>query len=140
MSRFGTVAPAALCGTAGAGLYLCVLTGSPGAAILVSLAQLPLFIAGLWLGTGATAVAGLVASAIVLAAARDLVMAALFATLCAAPVVFLVRQALLARTGVDGALEWYPPGALTAWLTGLALGACGIVLCWLGGPQAVQSM
>jgi hypothetical protein len=140
MSRFGTVAPAVLCGAAGAGLYLCVLTGSPGAAILVGLAQLPMFSAGLWLGTGAAAIAGLTAATIVLAAARDIVAAALFAAVYAAPVVFLVRQALLARTGSDGAVEWYPPGALAAWLTGLALGAFGIVIIWLGGPQAVRSM
>jgi hypothetical protein len=140
MRRFGTVAPAVLCGAASAGCYLSVLTASPGAAILVSLAPLPLFIAGLWLGTGAAAIAALVAAAIVLAEARLLVAAALFAAVYAAPVVFLVRQALLARTGAGGALDWYPPGALTAWLTGLALGAFGIVLCWLGGPQAAQSM
>jgi hypothetical protein len=140
MSRLRTFAPAVLCGIAGAGLYLCVLTGSPGAAILVALAQLPLFIAGLWLGTGAAAIAGLTAVTIVLAAARDTVAAALFAAVYAAPVVFLVRQALLARAGSDSALEWYPPGALAGWLTGLALGAFGIVICWLGGPQAVQSL
>jgi len=140
MKGFGSVAPAVLCGAAGAGFYLCVLTGSPGAAILVSLAQLPLFIAGLWLGTGAAAIAGLAAAAIVLAAARDLVTTALFAVVYAAPVVFLVRQALLARTGIDGDLEWYAPGALAAWLTGLALAASGIAFAWLGGPQAVQSL
>jgi Predicted membrane protein (DUF2232) len=140
MSRFGAVAPAALCGAAGAACYLFVLTGSAGAAILVSLAPLPLFIAGLWLGTAAAVIAGLTATTILLAAARDIMVAALFASVYAAPAVLLVRQALLARTGGDGALEWYPPGALAAWLTGLALGAFVIVLFWLGGPQAVQSM
>lgn len=140
MSRFGAVAPAALCGAAGAACYLFVLTGSAGAAIFVSLTPLPLFIAGLWLGTAAAAIAGLTATTVLLAAARDIVVAALFASVYAAPAVLLVRQALLARTGDDGALEWYPPGALAAWLTGLALGAFVIVLFWLGGPQAVQSM
>jgi Predicted membrane protein (DUF2232) len=139
MSRFGMAACAVLCGAVGAALYLSVLTGSPGAAILVSLAQLPLFIAGLWLGTGAAAIAGLTAAGIVLTAARDLMATALFAGLYAIPVVVLVRQALLARTGVGGALEWYPPGQLTAWLTGLALGAIGVSLLWIGGPQALQS-
>jgi hypothetical protein len=140
VSRFGLVARAALCGAAGAGLYLFVLTGSPGAAILVSLAQLPLFVAGLWLGSGAAAIGGLTAAAMVLAAARDVVAGALFAVVYALPVVILVRQALLARTSSDGALEWFPPGGLMAWLTGLALGAFGIALCWLGGPQAAHSM
>ncbi len=36
----------ALLGALGAALYLAVLTGSPGALILVYLAQLPLFAAG----------------------------------------------------------------------------------------------
>jgi Predicted membrane protein (DUF2232) len=139
MSRLQTVSGAVLCGAGGAGLYLSVLTGSPAAAILVSLAQLPLFIAGLWLGTAAAALAGLTAAAIVLAAARDLMAAALFVALYVVPVVFLVRQALLARTLSDGALEWYPPGRLTAWLTGLAAGLFGIALLWFGGPQAMQS-
>jgi Predicted membrane protein (DUF2232) len=139
MSRFGTVAAAVLCGAGGAALYLSVLTGSLGAAILVSLAQLPLFVAGLWLGTGAAAVAGLTAAGIVLTAARDLMGATLFAGLYAMPVVVLVRQALLARTGIGGAFEWYPPGQLMAWLTGLALGAIGIALWWIGGPCALQS-
>jgi hypothetical protein len=140
LSRFGTVAAAVSCGAGAAALYLSVLTGSPGAAILVSLAQLPLFMAGLWLGTGAAAVAGLTGAGIVLTAPHALAAAALFAALYAMPIVLLVRLALLARTGVGGALEWYPPGQLAAWLSGLALGEFGIVLLWLGGPAALQSM
>jgi uncharacterized protein YybS (DUF2232 family) len=121
-------------------MYLSVLSGLLGATMLVALAQLPLFIAGLWLGRGAAAVAGLTAAAIVLVVVRDLMAAALFAGLCATPVIILVRQALLARTGAENALEWYPLGRLTAWLAGLALSAFGVALLWLGGPQALQSM
>jgi predicted membrane protein DUF2232 len=84
-------------------------------------------------------VAGLAAVAIVLMAARIFLAAVLFAGLYALPVLVLVRQALLARTAAAGALEWYGPGQLTAWLTGLALGAFGVVVIWLGGPQALQS-
>ncbi len=117
MGRPGIAGIGALLGALGAGLYLTVLTGSPGAMILVYLAQLPLFAAGLWLGIGAAAMAALTASAVLLAAG-GVIAAALFAGLYAAPVVLLVRQALLARNGPEGALEWYPPGLLTAWLTG----------------------
>src|SRR6266853_1473915 len=49
------------------------------------LAQLPLFIAGLWLGTGAAAVAGVSACAVMLAVG-DLTAAILFAVLNAGPV------------------------------------------------------
>jgi hypothetical protein len=135
-----TAAAALLGGAAAASLFLSALTGSPGAAILVSLAPLPLFITGLWLGAGAAALAGLVAAAGVLSVAHDLSAPTFFAGLYAGPVVLLVRQALLARSGIGGALEWYPPGQLTAWLAGLGLGAVAAALLWLGGPQALQPL
>jgi hypothetical protein len=106
--------------------------------ILVYLTQLPLFVAGLWLGVGASALAGLTASLILLAAS-DIMAAAVFAALNAIPVVLLVRQALLARTGVGGVIEWYTPGLLTAWLTGLGLSAIVAALVLLGGPGGVQA-
>ena len=119
MGRLGAAAIAVGCGTAGAALYLAVLLGSPGALILVYLTQLPLFVAGLWLGTSAAALAG-IAACVVMLIASDLIATLLFVALNAGPVVLLVRQALLARQG-DRQLHWYPPGMLTAWLTGIAL-------------------
>ncbi len=139
MGRPGIAGIGALLGALGAGLYLTVLTGSPGAMILVYLAQLPLFAAGLWLGVGAAAMAALTASAVLLAAG-GVIAAALFAGLYAAPVVLLVRQALLARNGPEGAIEWYPPGLLTAWLTGLGLAAFAVALVALGGPHGVEAL
>ena len=62
MNRLATAAIAAACGGVSACLYLGLVLGSPGALILVYLTQLPLFIAGLWLGAGAVAIAGLTAS------------------------------------------------------------------------------
>ena len=105
--------------------------------ILVYLTQLPLFVAGLWLGVGASALAGLAAS-LILIAASNFVAAAVFAGLNAVPVVLLVRQSLLARTGAEGVIEWYPPGLLTAWLTGFGLAAIAACLLLLGGPEGVQ--
>ena len=105
--------------------------------ILVYLTQLPLFVAGLWLGVGASALAGLAAS-LILIAASNFVAAAVFAGLNAVPVVLLVRQSLLARTGAEGVIEWYPPGLLTAWLTGFGLTAIAACLLLLGGPEGVQ--
>ena len=137
--RLGNAGSGALLGAVAAGFYLAVLTGSPSAAILAYLAQLPLFAAGLWLGVEAAAAAGLTAS-IVLLAASDMVAAGLFAGLYAIPVVILVRQALLARAKPSGALEWYPPGLLTGWLTGLGLAAFAAALLFLGGPGAVEAL
>jgi hypothetical protein len=112
------------------------LSGSPGSIILIYLAQLPLFVVGLWLGVAASAMAGLAAS-LILATMGNLVAVAIFAGLNAAPVVLLVRQALLARPGADGAVEWYPPGLLTVWLTGLGMAATAAALFALGGPEGI---
>src|SRR5436305_6723628 len=116
MSRIAFAAAAIGCGLAGACLYLALLLGSPGALILVYMTQLPLFLAGLWLGVGAAAIAGL-SACLVMLAVGDVTAAVLFAALNAGPVILLVRQALLARQGPDGHVVWYPPGLLPAWLT-----------------------
>jgi hypothetical protein len=64
--------------------------------------------------------------------------AALFAVVNAVPVALLVRQALLARPRGDGTYAWYPPGLLTAWLTGYALAGIGVAMVLLGGPEAMH--
>src|SRR5438270_8705668 len=138
MSRPGFAGVSVVCGLLAAGPYLLVLTGSTGSMILVYLAQLPLFAAGLWLGTGASSLAGLLA-ALILASAGILLAAALFAALNVVPVVLLVRQSLLARTGPGDAVEWYPPGLMTAWLTGLGLAAAVVMIVFLGGPQDMKA-
>ena len=138
MSRLGFAGVSVACGVVAAGPYLLVLIGSTASMILVYLAQLPLFAAGLWLGMGASASAGLVA-ALILAAAGSLPAAALFAALNVVPVLLLVRQSLLARRGPGNAVEWYPPGLMTAWLTGFGLVAAAVTLVFLGGPQDAQA-
>ncbi len=138
VSRLGFAGISVVCGALAAGPYLLVLTGSAGSMVLVYLAQLPLFAAGLWLGTGASASAGLV-GALILVAAGSVPAAALFAALNVVPVVLLVRQSLLARAGSGNAVEWYPPGLMTAWLTGLGLVAAAVTFVFLGGPQETQA-
>src|SRR6185437_6345656 len=100
--------------------------------------QLPLFLAGLWFGAAAAAIAG-VSAAVVLLAASDVLAAAVFVALNAVPVVVLVRQALLARRGADGTLRWYPPGRLTVWVAALGILGIAIALLLLGGPDALQA-
>lgn len=138
MNRLRVAEVAVFCGAVAACPYLVALTNPPGSMILIYLAQLPLFAVGLWLGVGASILAGLAAS-LILAAASNTVVAAAFAGLNAIPVALLVRQSLLARTGIGGAIEWYPPGLLTAWLTGLGLGAIAAALLLFGGPEGVQA-
>jgi hypothetical protein len=138
LGRLGSAAVAVACGSIAASFYLAVMLGTPGGLVFVYITQLPLFLAGLWLGSGAAALAGLTGT-LVLLAASDLLGAAVFAAVNAAPVAVLVRQALLAQRRSDGTLVWYPPGLLTAWLTGLALtGIAGAVLLF-GGPEGLQS-
>jgi hypothetical protein len=132
------VGAAVICGVLAVGPYLLVLTGSTASMILVYLAELPLFLVGLWLGTGASALAGLVA-VLILGGAGSLLAATVFAALNVIPVVLLVRQSLLARTGFGNTVEWYPPGLLAAWLTGLGLATAAAVLVFLGGPQGMES-
>ncbi len=138
MSRLGFAGVTVACGALAAGPYLLVLTGSTASMILVYLAQLPLFAAGLWLGAGASASTGLVA-ALLVAGLGSLPAAALFAALNVVPVVLLVRQSLLARRGPGDAVEWYPPGLMAAWLTGFGLVAAAVTFVFLGGPQGMQA-
>jgi hypothetical protein len=138
VKRLEAAGIAVFCGALGACPYLAAVNGSPVSMIFVYLTQLPLFVAGLWLGVGASVLAG-VTALLVLVAANNLVAAAAFAGLNAFPVVLLVRQSLLARGGIEGRFEWYPPGLLTAWLTGLGLAAIAAVVFLLGGPQGVQT-
>ena len=138
MGRLGVAGVAALCGALAACPYLAPLTGTPGSLILVYLSQLPLFIGGLWGGVTAAALAGLTASLILLLAS-NIIAVSMFAALNVVPVILLVRQALLARTGADGAIEWYPPGLLTVWLTCLGLTAIVVTLLLFGGPDDIQA-
>jgi hypothetical protein len=138
MGRFAPLGAGIALGALGAALYLAVLTGSPGALILAYLSQLPLFAAGLWFGTAAAAIAGLTAAA-ALCAFGGVFAAALFAGLYVVPIVVLVREALLARRTVGGALEWYPPGSLAAWLCGFGIAVCAGVAVFLGGPAGIAA-
>ena len=138
MRRAGTTAIAIACGSVGACLYLAATLGTPGGLVLVYMTQLPLFVAGLWLGAGAAALAGSTA-ALVLLAASDALGVAVFAAVNAVPVALIVRQALLARSGGDGTVVWYPPGLLTAWLVAFALAGIAAALLLLGGPEGLQA-
>lgn len=138
MTRLGAATIAVGCGGIGAGLFLTILLGTPGGTILLYLAQLPLFVSGLWLGAGAALISGTTAC-LVLLAVSDVVAAAVYAAVVAGPVALLVRQALLARRGPDGDLHWYPPGLLTAWLTAIGLVGILAAVIVLGGPRSFLS-
>jgi hypothetical protein len=102
-----------------------VLTGSLGALILVNLVQLPLFMAGLSLGTKSALVAGATATLATAAAGGLLAGAAILLT-AVVPVLCLVAQGLRS-TGKDGA--WSSAGSLVICL--VALGSAPILVAML---------
>lgn len=113
---------AAFAGAASAAFYASLLSGSLGALILAYLAQLPLFVIGLWLGFAGAAMAG-AAAAVALAAAGGIVFALVYLVANAVPAVAVSYLAQLNRPGADGGTEWYPPGQLIGWLVGSAMAA-----------------
>lgn len=94
--------------------------GSFGGFLLAYFCQLPLFLVGLSMGTVASALAAAVAGSAVIVMG-GLFGALLFTLLNAAPVVILVRQALLFRTADQSNVEWYPAGLLAAAATIIGL-------------------
>lgn len=112
-------------GLASAVLHLSVTTGPGGLFLLGYLASLPLFLAGLSLGTTAALVSG-IAGAAAVAVVVGLVAGLVYFFAYALPVAILTRQTLLNRSDDEGDIEWYPSGRLLLWLTGLALAAIGI--------------
>lgn len=100
-------------------LFLSLAKGFAAGMILSYIAPLPLLLAGLGLGWGAAAVAGLAGMVAVAGAAGGL-SAVPFAVTAVLPSVVVARQALLWRTSADGVVEWYPPGLVVSWLTLLA--------------------
>lgn len=133
MSRYWLLAAAA--GLVSAAVFMVGNTGTPAAMLFAYLAAAPLFLAGLTLGGFASLAAG--AGGVVLTVlAGGLAAALLYLLVNAAPVAILTRQALLSRTAEDGSVEWYPPGLLAAWLTGLGIAGLGLASLLLASGEA----
>jgi predicted membrane protein DUF2232 len=124
---------AVLLGGLSALLYLSVIV-TPGGVIMASFTQAPLFIAGLALGLPAALMATAVASVSVMTAG-GLLGGIVHALVNALPVLILLNRALLSRRAPDGGVEWYPPGLLVAWLSGLAAVTLGVLLTILAVGQ-----
>jgi uncharacterized membrane protein len=107
-------------------MYLSVLSGSLGGVILVYLAPLPLFAAGLAVGRSGALVAGVTAAVLVAGFSGSLVLIVTYLVFSVVPTLVMVRQGLLSRLAADGTTEWYPPGRLLMILAGL--GAAGLGL------------
>ncbi len=105
-------------GVVSALLYVSTLAGTLGAAVLVLLAQLPLFLVGLSriMGARGALIAG--ASGLLLVALfAGPWVAGNFALAEAVPVYAFARQAALHRVHPGGQVEWYPTGRLVTLLS-----------------------
>ncbi len=125
------------CGLVAALFYFSLLTGSPGAFVLVYLVQLPLFGAGLALGVKGAVVASGTAAAATAYGAGTLV-ALIFLFTQAMPVILLVGQALRRRSGADGTPVCYPAGGLVATLVLIGAGVLSAAFAVLASqPEGV---
>lgn len=129
-------------GVLSAVLHATLLTGSLGALIFAYLAQLPLFLIGLWAGTGGVAIAGLVAAA-ALAMAGGLTFALAYVMINAVPAAVMTWLAQHNRTKDDGSTEWFPASGLTMGLLALGvaafLGFCALFIGEPGGAEGLLS-
>lgn len=133
---------AAGAGLASAVMFLAMMLGSVVALPLAYLAPLPLFLVGLSLGAGASALAGAFSSAVVAAALGGSMLTGLvYFIVNGVPAAILSRQALLGRDDGRGGVEWYPPGHLLGWLVGLALAALpGAVMLLAGATGGLDAV
>jgi hypothetical protein len=118
-------------------LYLSTKWGILGAVIFALFSPLPLFAAGFGLGLTAGAGAALAATLTVALVAGFTAMA-VFAVAYAAPVLLIVRFALLSRSAPDGTTEWYPPGPLLAWLALFGIGVFTAMATFMGIGTRVE--
>lgn len=129
-------------GLASAVLYASALSGLAIGLLVTYLAQLPLFIAGLSMGTMAVAIAGGVGTA-ALVVMGGTMPGLLFALSTALPVTILVQLALRVRTWTDGRDYWYPAGNLlrgtSLWCVLLLVGAAAGFALFADGIAAAVS-
>jgi len=131
---------AAGAGLASALLHGALLSGSFGAIILAYLAQLPLFVIGLWMGYTSAAIAA-VTAVIGLAVAGGFLFAIAYLIVNAAPALLMTYLAQHSRLGADGEREWYPPGLLITWLAGLAaLIFLALSVFYADAPGGIEGM
>ncbi|MEA4839080.1 MAG: DUF2232 domain-containing protein [Rhodospirillaceae bacterium] len=129
-----------LAGLASGLLFLSVLAGGGVGALLVYLTPLPLMVVGLCFGLAKAAIGAAVGAFLV--AGLSLAAVPAYAVLGAGSALLVVQRALLWRPTADGTIEWYPPGQVLAWLTGVGLALLVIGMLVLdsgdGGIEAVM--
>lgn len=118
MARYWLLAAAA--GLAGAALFMGGHGASLAGMVVAYLAPAPLFLSGMVLGVPAVVAAGGTGTVLTLLLVGPTAGIG-YVLSNAVPAAILTSRALLSRTARDGTVEWYPPGLLAAWLTGLGM-------------------
>ena len=106
-----TLIIAALAGLISGAVFIAPMYQSVLGMLFINFTHLPLFLAGLGLGTAAVGVAALTGTLIV-GAAQGVGPLLSFLAAIALPAALAVRQALQWRNASDGSVAWYPTGRL----------------------------
>ncbi len=132
---------AALAGVVSGVVFVAPMYESVLGMLFINFTHLPLFLAGLGLGTAAVGVAALTGT-VVVGVAKGLGPLLSFLAAIALPTAFAVRQALQWRTALDGSVAWYPPGRLLALLVCYGAGAFTLLYMVMGnnGPGMIETM
>lgn len=101
-------------------LFLSLAKGFAAGMLLSYLAPLPVMMVGLHLGNRA-ALAGVLAAMAAVALVAGGYALLPYGVVVMLPSLVVVHRALLWRTDADGNVEWYPPGLVLGWLTGIGL-------------------
>jgi hypothetical protein len=112
------------------------ISHTPGAMMLVYMADLPLFMAGLAFGAPGAAIGGAVGFMVAGIVGGGLT-AGVFGLMQALPTWLVVRQMLLKRPGAKpNDVEWYPAGDMLCWLTMLV--AAMLLVAAMAGQSSAQ--
>lgn len=129
---------ALVAGAASALASLSITAGSVLGLLMMYVAPLPLLLAGLAFGPRLAAVAAATGFAVA-GLLGGTPSAALFGLLHAIPAWVVARQALVWRPSPNGAVEWYPPGGVVAWLSLMAAAMVAGAATAFGGGEGLEA-
>ncbi len=132
---------AVLAGVVSAVVFVAPMYESVLGMLFINFTHLPLFLAGLGLGTAAVSIAALTGTLLV-GAAKGLGPLLSFLAAIALPTAIAVRQALLWRTADDGTVAWYPTGRLLTLMVCYGAGVFTLIYMVMGnsGPGMIEFM
>lgn len=132
---------AVFAGVASAVVFIAPMYESVLGMLFINFTHLPLFLAGLSLGTMAVSVAVLTGTLLV-GVTTGFVPLLSFLAAIALPAAIIVRQSLLWRTADDGSVSWYPIGSLLTLMVGYGAAAFVLIYMVMGsdGPGMIESL